>query len=222
MNCFILGGASGIGLELIQLLLKDNHKVWCLVRNFSALQNLVSDNLTVILGDLVDYDIFNYSWLKFNELDNKNFELIINSAGQYLNTNEHLNKEEVINVFFSNALTCYKIVDLILSHQNQDVKCNVLLLSSKLSSIAYSYSPEADYYRASKIALNLLGKIIHLKYDNVFVKLIHPGWVKTKIGGRHAKIPAKKSAHDIYVFFKRNQHMGKYIFWSIEGRYLDW
>lgn len=51
-------------------------------------------------------------------------------------------------------------------------------------------------YRVSKTALNQVGKTmsIDLKKDSIAVTLLHPGWVKTRLGTDRAKLTVEQSA----------------------------
>jgi len=54
-------------------------------------------------------------------------------------------------------------------------------------------------YRMSKVALNAAGKSlsIDLQSHDIAVILIHPGWVRTDIGGQNATTTPEAAAHGI-------------------------
>ncbi|GIT12087.1 MAG: hypothetical protein CM1200mP33_2730 [Chloroflexota bacterium] len=54
-------------------------------------------------------------------------------------------------------------------------------------------------YRMSKAALNMAGRNLHMqmKEYNTIIVQIHPGWVKTDMGGMNAAISVEESAKGI-------------------------
>ena len=104
------------------------------------------------------------------------------------------------------------------------------LMSSRVGSIADNSSGGSYAYRASKAALNSIGKsmAVDLKDKGVVVVLMHPGFVKTALdtsgktqGMKEALEPAE-AAEKLWGIC-----MGKGIeesgrFWHREGMELDW
>jgi len=64
-----------------------------------------------------------------------------------------------------------------------------------MGSIADNTSGSHYAYRSSKAALNAMMKsaAIDLAADGIKVLLMHPGWVKTDMGGPNAMLTAKES-----------------------------
>jgi len=100
----------------------------------------------------------------------------------------------------------------------------VINVSSSLGSTAMNQpgggtgSPGGQYpYRASKAALNMITRSMAFDFQhrNVSVLALHPGWVKTRLGGNHAPMEAQQSIAAILHFventFEPKTHNGKFI-----------
>ena len=78
----VTGGASGIGLELVKLLIEDNYKVFIVDNNKENLKNLKkSINPNHFVG--IEEDMSSLSSPKkiYKKLKNENIDVLINSAG---------------------------------------------------------------------------------------------------------------------------------------------
>jgi NAD(P)-dependent dehydrogenase (short-subunit alcohol dehydrogenase family) len=77
-------------------------------------------------------------------------------------------------------------------------------------------------YRSSKTALNMLTKSLTQDQPNVSFALIHPGWVKTDMGGTNAPTEIADSVKGIWnVINGMNQkNSGQFI--NFKGQILPW
>lgn len=100
----------------------------------------------------------------------------------------------------------------------------VVNISSVLGSIAANCTAGYYPYRVSKAALNAFTKnlSIELKHDQVLAIVLHPGWVRTDMGGSSADISVEESCQgivDVLQNLKPNQN-GK--FYQYNGQELSW
>ena len=101
-------------------------------------------------------------------------------------------------------------------------------MSSRVGSIGDNSSGGSYAYRASKAALNSIGKslAVDLKDKGVVVGLLHPGIVKTNLnptGDKHPEaLAAEEAASKLWKVFKSKgiEDTGK--FWHREGQELPW
>ena len=78
----VTGGASGIGLELSKLLIKDNYKVYIVDNNVKNLLKLKKFlNPTSYEGINEDMSLVSSPKKIYNKLKDKNIEVLINNAG---------------------------------------------------------------------------------------------------------------------------------------------
>jgi len=72
----------------------------------------------------------------------------------------------------------------------------IATISTQMASIAQNNAGNGYIYRSTKAALNMALKSlsVDVKKQNVTVLMLHPGWVKTDMGGPQAPLLAKDSA----------------------------
>jgi NAD(P)-dependent dehydrogenase (short-subunit alcohol dehydrogenase family) len=99
----------------------------------------------------------------------------------------------------------------------------VLLVSSQMGSMAYAKS-NAIAYRTSKAALNKVaqGLATDLARERIAVAALHPGWVRTDMGGPHADLSVEESVGGILGVLDRMTPTDGPRFWNHDGRGLAW
>ena len=99
----------------------------------------------------------------------------------------------------------------------------VINISSQMGSIQLS-GGGATPYRVSKAALNMLTKnqAIEYKREGITVVCLHPGWVKTDMGGTGAKLSAMESVNGIVNIISKltMNDNGKSLGW--DGAEIPW
>jgi len=100
----------------------------------------------------------------------------------------------------------------------------VAVLSSKMGSIADNGSGGSYIYRSSKAALNAVMKsaAIDLRPRGIGVVLLHPGWVKTEMGGPHAEIDVAESVAGMRRILDRVRPADSGHFFDIDGSEIPW
>ncbi|VEN59495.1 unnamed protein product [Callosobruchus maculatus] len=100
----------------------------------------------------------------------------------------------------------------------------VINMSSILGSISANDNGGLYPYRCSKAALNMATKSlsIDLKKDGIIVTALHPGWVKTELGGPGAPMEVENSVASCLEVIRTlsNEHNGELYQW--DGKRLDW
>lgn len=94
-----------------------------------------------------------------------------------------------------NTIAPYKMVEYFLSNIVASKRKLVAVISSKKGSIAENTVGGAYIYRSSKSAVNQVVKSlsVDLRERGVSVVAIHPGWVRTKMGGANASMSVEAS-----------------------------
>lgn len=145
------------------------------------------------------------------KLQGKPIDVLINCAGVYDGPADGdptaTTIDGITKVFQVNTIGVKILADLLLPNLLKGKERLVVTISSIMS----TYSKLDDYaakhwsYGASKMAVNYA--MISFTKENPEIKsvLIHPGWVKTKIGGRDAMIEPNESADGIYKLIINHQ-----------------
>ncbi len=101
-------------------------------------------------------------------------------------------------------------------------KGKIVTLSSQMGSNGASADNLA--YRASKQAVNRLmrGLASELKPQGIPVLIVHPGWVKTEMGGEGAQLSPEESAAQLLKLIDKFDiaSTGKFLAWN--GKELAW
>ncbi|XP_046681651.1 C-factor [Homalodisca vitripennis] len=100
----------------------------------------------------------------------------------------------------------------------------IVNVSSVLGSIADNNQGGFYPYRSSKAALNAITRSLSLdlKSDNILVMSLHPGWVKTDMGGAQAPLTTETAVTAIVDLLSSvgAEHNGG--FYQYDGKQLPW
>ena len=97
-------------------------------------------------------------------------------------------------------------------------------MTSILGSVAENGSGGWEIYRASKAALNTLTRCYALRHkgDGITVLSLHPGWVRTDMGGPGASLDVETSANGLCDVIEAQHGRGGHRFLDWEGRTIAW
>ena len=98
----------------------------------------------------------------------------------------------------------------------------MVFMTSRMGSIGENGSGGVDAYRASKAALNMLVKSFSLRHQGLTVTLMHPGWVKTDMGGADAAIEIETSVAGMVKEIDKRQGAGDLAFIDYSGKAIGW
>lgn len=97
-------------------------------------------------------------------------------------------------------------------------------MSSGIGSIKSPDAPEMALYKASKAALNSMTNtfIGQLGEDRPTVLNLHPGWVKTDMGGEDAEIDVPTSTRGLVEQVNAYAGKGGHHFIDYKGQTIPW
>ena len=217
-NFLITGSNRGIGLDLSRLLFKQGHKVIATCRESSeTLQGLGVEVIE-------DIDISSeQSLVKLKKyLKGIKLDCLINNAGiaEY-NSLENLDLNSVRNQFNINALSPLYFTKSLIEYLNENSK--IAFITSRMGSIEDNTSGGSYGYRMSKVALTMAAKSlsIDLLNKNIFVAIIHPGLVSTRMTGFTKNgISPEVSAKGILERINKLNKFNTGTFWHSNGEIL--
>ena len=99
------------------------------------------------------------------------------------------------------------------------------VLSSRMGSIAEATGTTGWLYRASKAALNSALRTAALQTRRATCVALHPGWVRTDMGGAHAAIDVERSVSGMRTVLAaaavdRETYHGRFV--QFDGTTIDW
>lgn len=99
----------------------------------------------------------------------------------------------------------------------------IINVSSIMGRLTDQWNGESPAYRLSKAALNSYTQSLcaDLKGSNVMVDCLHPGWVKTAMGGPKAKLDPADATETVFFLATRPQSIKTGLFWE-ECRPIAW
>jgi NAD(P)-dependent dehydrogenase (short-subunit alcohol dehydrogenase family) len=225
MKTIVISGANrGIGLELTRVFAKDN-RVYALCRNNFPTSEL-NDHITV-----VKLDITNESAIQefADELNNKNIavDLLINNAGidgGDDNKNVQVDVKSLTEVFVTNTVGPMMLsLNLKPALERADHPA-MLAVSSRMGTHALlnEYNAEWWPYSASKAALSLAVSAFAIRSPAIKSISVHPGWVKTRMGGTEAAIESVDSAQGIKKLYETIDELETGKLYNYDGTLMDW
>lgn len=122
-----------------------------------------------------------------------------------------------------NVLGPLRVTQAFLPHLQRSQQPRVLTVSSLMGSMSYAKSDRIAY-RASKAAVNkvMQGLATDLAPQGIAVASLHPGWVKTDMGGQGADIEPQQSAAGILTIAEALTAEQTGRFWNWDGKQLEW
>ena len=186
----VTGASRGIGSEFVVRLLQDGWKVYAGYRSEKHRLELIDDeNLVCFPLDVTN----NPSIKRFCKNIVENVDLLINNAGvpdgRWRNISE-IDDEWVLQVLDINSVGPVRMVKELYGKMSHNSLTTVAMISSLMGSIEDCHSGRSYAYRASKTALNMFS--VAMKKEsvehNISFLILHPGWVKTRMGGEHAPV----------------------------------
>lgn len=128
-------------------------------------------------------------------------------------------------IFRVNVTGPMKVIEAFVEHVARSAGRKVVALSSIVGSIASNTSGGLYAYRASKAALNAFMKSLAIdlgRSRGLVVAMLHPGWVRTDMGGPRADIDAPESVAGLIKVIEGLDAAKAGRFWRYDGSELPW
>ena len=230
MKTIIVTGANrGIGLELVKQYCNRNYQVIGTYRDETTSGELISmsrnlDNLKVYSLDVSsDQSLKDFS----SKLGETPVDIFINNAGVYGprdSSFSNVDEKNWIPVFQTNVIAPLLLTQLIIENLRNGSQKKLIYITSKMGSIDDNKSGGAYIYRSSKTALNSVVKSISvdLAKDDMKVALLHPGWVRTDMGGPNGLIDTTASVSGMTQVIDSLGQSDSGCFFNYDGSKIPW
>lgn len=222
MSTVLITGASrGIGLFLAALAFREFglgvvagvRSVDAARRGLGALGVEVKDGMTDVGGGggavgrgvrLVEVDVADegsIGRMVREDLRGVRLDYLINNAGVSSTAKRaaDLTMAELLRVFAVNAFGPMAVTRAVLENLRGGERKVVVQITSQLGSIGNNTGGSSYAYRGSKAALNQMNRSLanELGSEGFVCVAVHPGWVRTDMGGAEAPLSAEESARDV-------------------------
>ena len=227
----ITGSNRGLGLEWVRQCAARGWRVHATCRDPDAaaeLQDLASRHPDVRLHRL-DVTAADQIAGVAEALRDETLDLLVNNAGVYF---ERWGKDPIGSIDFEdweetfrvNTLGPMRVTEALLAQLARGDRPLVLAITSNMGSIAGIDAPRDYAYRSSKAALNaaMHGLAHELKPRGIGVLLLHPGWVRTRMGGSSAPIGPEESVRGMLSLVDRYEPSLSGGFFRFDGARMPW
>lgn len=227
----ITGSSRGLGLEWSRQCADRGWRVIATCRDPESatdLQSLASryPRLSVHRLDVTAPDQISDLAAAFKE---DALDLLVNNAAVYF---EHWSQDPIGGIdyeawqetFSVNTLAPMRVTEAFLPQLSRGERPLVLSISSDMGSIAGINTPCNYAYRSSKAALNaaMHGLALELQPLGIGVLLVHPGWVRTRMGGSGAATVPRESVREMLALVEGFTPRMSGQFLRYDGTQLPW
>lgn len=231
MSTVLITGANrGLGLEFCRQYAEAGWKVLACCRDpgrADALQALSARHPALSLHAL-DLARFKTIEVLSAELASEPLDILLNNAGVYGASESNrfgaLDYDLWTEVFRINTEAPVKMAEAFLPQLERGSRKLIVALTSLMGSIADNSSGGSIIYRSSKAALNAAMKSlsIDLRPLGIGVLLLHPGWVRTDMGGANAPTLPEESVSGLRRVIEgyTSNDSGKFL--NFRGEALPW
>ena len=223
----ITGANRGLGLGLTRAYLEDGWQVIAAVRQSSPeLQRIADDGLEIRECRLTDdgqlADLA-------GSLTDRTIDVLVHNAGRLAKPAApaeakdvqgfgHFNRALWHEVFDINLFTPMGLSELLIDRIASADRGRIVTISSTLGSISMNDSGGLYAYRASKAGANAIMKsmAVDLAARGVIAVAMHPGWVRTDMGGAGAALDIETSVRGMkrVIDNLRLEDSGKFLSWD--------
>ncbi len=226
----ITGANRGIGFELTRQYAEAGWRVIACCREPDKAQAL--DSVSNDYGEQVSIhglDVTNSEHIKalVTSIGDRPIDILLNNAGVYGQRDATLgntDEDKWLETFRVNAIAPIKVMEAFIDVVAASKRKVFASITSKMGSIADNTSGGSYVYRSSKAALNAAMKsaVNDLKGRDISVVVIHPGWVRTDMGGPSGLLSVEQSAKSIRELLGRVsiEETGK--FFNYDGTVIPW
>lgn len=234
-SILITGSSRGLGLEFTKQFLEKGEMVIATCRDpekaniLQKLKSRFSNTLNVVKLDVTNEKSRNSAFDQIKDLSS-NLDIIINNAGIISGDGKNIyNFGEVYKEDFMKVLLVNSLAPLLISEKFSPLLENgenaKIINMSSLNGCITKRTTKGKYsYCTSKAALNMISKILSndLRDKGITVIALHPGWIKTDMGGSEAPMELEETISLIIDFIERVDitSTGKFLDWK--GNELPW
>ena len=230
-SILITGSNRGLGLEWSRQYAELGWRVYATCRfpeQADALQQLAVQYPSLSMHHLDVTDTSHIQQLA-NTLQDQPLDILVNNAGVYF---ERWGKDTLGSIDYAawletyqvNILGAVQVTEALRNSLSRSSKRLVVMTTSHMGSIAEIAGPNDYAYRSSKAALNAVvkGMVYELAPLGIGILLVHPGWVRTRMGGQQGRFTVTESVHNMRKLVDQFRLQDSGHFYRYDGVTIPW
>lgn len=226
----VTGASRGIGLEHVRRFAEAGAYVFAAARDLEgaaelrALAAAQSDRIAMIAYDAQDRAA---PGAVKTAIGDRPVDLLLNNAGVYGPPSQSfgaLDADGFMETIAVNTLAPLRLAQALVENVAASNRRLIANQSSQMGSIADNRSGGFYAYRASKAALNMVTQSLarDLAPRGVAVVSLHPGWVRTRMGGQSAPLEIAQSVEGQQAVLARIGMAESGGFFNYDGARIAW
>lgn len=223
-TALVLGASRGLGLEFTRQYLSQGWTVYATFRSEDdrvRLRDLGAQTLKLDVMQVAD--VAGIAW----QLEGERIDVAVMNAGVYgprtSSPRQPPGDADFDLVMRTNVLAAMRIVPVV-GPLLAPARGTLAFVSSRMGSIAEAGASYGMLYRVSKAAVNMVAKLAHADFAPLGVRVLslHPGWVRTDMGGPNADVEVTDSITGLRRVIAEPQAYPGGCFYDYRGQSLAW
>ena len=220
-TALIIGASRGIGHELARQYLADGWRVIATARKAEDCAALVAMGAEAHELDVTNVEACaGIGW----KLDGEELEVAFINAGVYGPRHDGFPLQSDFDaVMHTNVLAAMRLLPIV-APLVCAARGKLAVMSSHMGSLSERDNASGTLYRASKAALNsvLIDTAIQYGAKGATCVALHPGWVRTDMGGAEADLAVEDSAAGIRRTLAGLAHAEHALYRNYDGTPIGW
>jgi NAD(P)-dependent dehydrogenase (short-subunit alcohol dehydrogenase family) len=229
MRVVVTGANRGLGLGLAGAYAARGDEVWATARNLasaSELRALERSSAGLVHVHALDVRSDEQVLAFADAVGDATVDRLVNNAGvasTWGTSLKDFDAEDALRCFDTNALGAVRVTRALIANLRA-ARGKIVNMTSLMGSIADNGSGRAYAYRMSKAALNMATRNIahEVKGFGGIAIALHPGWVKTEMGGEGAAEEIPDAVARLVAVIERVGPADSGRFWHAKGQELPW
>jgi len=162
-----------------------------------------------------------------SQLGDRPIDVFINNAGVYgpkKSSFGGLKADEWLGVLNINSVAPILLTEYLVNNLREGEQKKIIYITSKMGSVGDNQGGGSHIYRSSKAALNAAAKsvAVDLLGEGFVVGIVHPGWVRTDMGGPNGLIDTETSVKGMLDVIDNlvPENSGEFV--AYDGKSIPW